>query len=348
MSRTSVPPEINETTKDQLVVLSRGQKTEKRLSLRAQLILDWYNGLSYQESSGKNNVSEMAISKWRKRFRKKGIEGLKDSPRSGKPIEISEATRKKVVHFACSKPTEKEGKRRYSQSEIAKKVGISQSMVSDILKSEKLRPHKTEYWCGISPDPEFEKKMVEIVGLYLNPPENALVLSVDEKTQIQALDRTQPELPLIKGKNRRLTNTYKRNGTVNLIAALSVHEGEVTARNIERNNSDNFLKFLRLLDRKYRNVELHLILDNLAVHKNKKVKEWLSKKRKFHVHYTPTYSSWLNQIEIWFSILTRDVLKDAVWTSKKQLVDELLNYIKYYNEKKAKPFNWTYGKNKIN
>jgi len=190
--------------------------------------------------------------------------------------------------------------------------------------------------------------MVNIVGLYLNPPSNAIVLSVDEKTQIQALDRTQPELPMKKGQVRRLTNTYKRNGVVNLIAALAVHTGEVTARNIERNNASNFLKFLKLIDRKYRNVEIHIILDNLSVHKNKEVKEWLSKKRKFYVHYTPTYSSWLNQIETWFSIMTRDVLKDSVWRSKKELVDELMHYIKMYNKHKAKPFQWTYGNRKAN
>ena len=170
--------------------------------------------------------------------------------------------------------------------------------------------------------------MIAIVGLYLNPPEKALVLSVDEKTQIQALDRTQPELPLRAGHPRRLTTTYKRNGTVNLVAALAVHTGEITAKEIDRNNSVNFLKFLKQLDRKYRNVELHLIMDNLSVHKNKTVRQWLAGKRKFHVHFTPTYSSWLNQIEIWFSILTHDILKDGVWHSKQHLFDQLMSYIK--------------------
>lgn len=344
MARTSTFPIIDEQTKEQLLTYARSHKLEKRLCLRSQLILDWMKNLSYKESASKNQVSEMVVAKWRKRFKKNGIAGLQDNPRSGKPSSISEATRNKVIHYACSKPSD--GRSRYSQADIAEKTQISQSMVSEILKRDQLKPHKTEYWCGKSPDPEFEEKMVNIVGLYLNPPENALVLSVDEKTQIQALDRTQPELPMRKGKVRRLTNTYKRNGTVSLIAALAVHDGSVTARNIDRNDADNFLKFLKLLDRKYRNVELHLILDNLSVHKNKKVQEWVAKKRKFHVHFTPTYSSWLNQIEIWFGILTRDVLKDAVWHSKKQLIDQLMDYIKYYNDKRAKPFKWTYGKTK--
>lgn len=346
MARTSSPPSLEKQTKGQLLAYVNSHTAQQRMALRAQLILDWVDGLTYIESAQKNNVSEPTIAKWRKRFKARGLEGLQDKQRSGKPAEITLAQRKKVVHLACSKPSD--GRQRRSQTEIAEQVGISQSMVSEILQAEQLRPHKTEYWCGKSPDPAFEEKMIDIVGLYLDPPEKALVLSVDEKTQIQALDRTQPELPLKKGKNRKLTTTYKRNGTANLIAALAVHQGEVTGREISRNNSENFLKFLRVLDRKYRNVQIHLIMDNLRVHKSKKVTQWLEGKRKFHVHYTPTYSSWLNQIEIWFSILSRKVLKDAVWKSEKQLIQALMSYIKYYNKHKAKPFNWTYGKESIN
>lgn len=346
MGRKYNPPEITQDTKEQLIAYVNSHTVEQRIALRSQIILDWIEGLSYKASAAKNRVTEMVIAKWRKRFAEKGLEGLMDAKRSGKPVTISEEMRKKVIHLACSKPND--GRRKRSQKDIAEITGISQSKVSQILLESELRPHKTEYWCGISPDPEFETKMIDIVGLYLNPPANAIVLSVDEKTQIQALDRTQPELPMKKGQVRRLTNTYKRNGIVNLIAALAVHTGEITARNIERNNASNFLKFLKLLDRKYRNVEIHIILDNLSVHKNKDVKEWLNRKRKFHIHYTPTYSSWLNQIETWFSIMTRDVLKDSIWGSKRQLVDELMRYIKMYNTHKAKPFQWTYGNNKIN
>jgi len=346
MGRKYNLPEIPQETKSQLIAYANSHKVEHRMAQRSQIILDWMEGLSYKASAAKNDVTEMVIAKWRKRFCKDGLKGLMDSQRTGKPISISEEIRNKVIHLACSKPND--GRRKRSQKDIAKLTGISQSKVSQILLENELRPHKTEYWCGKSPDPEFETKMIDIVGLYLNPPSNAIVLSVDEKTQIQALDRTQPELPMKRGQVRRLTNTYKRNGIVNLIAALAVHTGEITARNIERNNATNFLKFLRLIDRKYRNVEIHIIIDNLAVHKNKEVKEWLNSKRKFHVHYTPTYSSWLNQIETWFSIMTRDVLKDSVWRSKKELVDELMRYIKMYNNHKAKPFQWTYGTHKIN
>ena len=174
------------------------------------------------------------------------------------------------------------------------------------------------------------------------PPENALVICVDEKTQIQALDRTQPELPLRTGNPKRQTTTYKRNGTVSLIAALAVHTGEVTAKTIKSNNAENFLKFLKSLDRKYRNKKLHVIADNLSIHKHKDVKQWLEGKRKVQLHFTPTYSSWLNQVEIWFNILTKDVVKGGIWQSSEQLAAQLLEYVKNYNATRAKPFRWTY------
>ena len=176
----------------------------------------------------------------------------------------------------------------------------------------------------------------------MSPPENAIVICVDEKTQIQALDRTQPELPLRSGNPKRHTATYKRNGTVSLIAALSVHTGEVTAKTIKSNNAENFLKFLKRLDRKYRNKKIHIIADNLSIHKHKDVKQWLEGKRKVKLHFTPTYSSWLNQVEIWFNILTKDVVKGGIWQSSQQLANQLMEYVKTYNQTRAKPFQWTY------
>ena len=226
-------------------------------------------------------------------------------------------------------------------------IGISQSKVHQILKQADLKPHKIEYWCGKSPDPEFESKMLNIVGLYMNPPENAVVICVDEKTQIQALDRTQPVLPLKEKAPKRLTATYKRNGTVALIAALAVHTGEITAKTMSSNNADNFLSFLKKLDRTYRHKTLHIIVDNLSVHKNQSVKEWLKRKRKIKLHFTPTYSSWLNQVEIWFNILTKDVLKGGTWKSVEQLTRQMLEYIVTYNKTRAKPFTWTYTGNPL-
>jgi transposase len=304
-------------------------------------------GNSYDSIKAELRVGREAIAKWKKRFILLGIEGLKDAPRPGKPAIYDEADKARVIQKACSKPGG--GYSNWSQRRIAKELGMSQSTVQGILKSHDLKPHKVEYWCGKSTDPEFEEKMLNVVGLYMNPPENALVLSVDEKTQIQALDRSQPELPLRAGNPKRLTATYKRNGTVSLIAALSVHDGEITANTMDKNNSKNFLAFLKKIYRKYPRKHLHVIADNLNVHKHKDVKEWVESKKRMTIHFTPTYSSWLNQIEIWFNILTKDVIKGAVWHSKEQLAKQIITYGDTYNKERAKPFEWTYkGKKKIN
>jgi len=176
----------------------------------------------------------------------------------------------------------------------------------------------------------------------MNPPENALVLCVDEKSQIQALDRTQPLLPMRPSNPKRLTATYKRNGTTCLLAALAVHEGTVDGRCVERNNHEDFLRYLKHLYRKFPGKELHVIVDNLSVHKHQKVKDWVSRRRRLTMHFTPTYSSWLNQVEIWFNIFARDVLRGGVWRSKQELVNQIMTYVKQYNELWAKPFKWTY------
>lgn len=320
--------------------MQRSLKIEKRYSQRAAIILLSLENKTLDEIISIARLSKPVVNKWRQRFRKMGIEGLKDAPRSGKPAVISAEQKATVIQKSCQKP--EGGYTNWSQKRIGEAVGISQSKVHQILKQADLKPHKIEYWCGKSPDPEFESKMVNIVGLYMNPPENAIVLCVDEKTQIQALDRTQPVLPLKEKAPKRLTATYKRNGTTALIAALAVHTGQVTAQTMQSNNADNFLSFLKKLDRAYTNKTLHIIVDNLNVHKDKKVSEWLRKKRKIKMHFTPTYSSWLNQIEIWFNILTKDVLKGGVWKSVDQLTKQMLEYIDTYNRTRAKPFAWTY------
>ena len=340
MARKSKPIAATSEQKTELLSMRRSLKLEKRYSDRAQIILLSLAGASLDSIQEKTGLSRRAVNKWRNRFRQFGIEGLKDAPRSGKPITISAERKAMVIQKACQRPTG--GYTNWSQDRIAKEVGMSQGMVSRILKKADLKPHKIEYWCGKSPDPEFEAKMINIVALYMNPPENALVLCVDEKTQMQALDRTQPELPLRTGLSKRQTATYKRNGTVALIAALAVHSGEVTGQTIESNNAENFLKFLKKLDRTYRNKTLHIVVDNLSIHKNKIVKQWLDGKRKIKLHFTPTYASWLNQIEIWFNILSKDVIKGGIWKSAKQMAEQIIEYIKTYNSTRAKPFEWIY------
>lgn len=340
MARIGQPIILSMEEKQELLTMSRSHKLEKRYVERANIILYSAQGKSLDEIISLTGKSKPVVNKWRQRFRKEKLQGLKDAPRSGKPKIITPEQKAMVIEKACTKP--EGGYTNWSQKRIGKAIGISQSKVFQILKQADLKPHKIEYWCGISRDPEFEQKMLNIVGLYMNPPENAIVICVDEKTQIQALDRTQPELPLRSGTPKRQTSTYKRNGTVSLIAALAVHTGEVTAKTIKSNNAVNFLKFLKSLDRKYRNKKLYIIADNLSIHKHKDIKEWLKNKRKIQLHFTPTYSSWLNQVEIWFNILTKDVVKGGIWQSSKQLADQLMQYVVTYNKTRAKPFQWTY------
>lgn len=345
MARKSQPIEATQEQKNELLIMSRSLKLDKRYVDRSKVILFSLEGKQLNEIITLTGLSRPNVNKWRQRYRVAGINGLYDAPRSGKPSVITAEQKVAVIQKACEKPSG--GYTNWSQKRIGNEIGISQSKVHQILKNADLKPHKIEHWCGKSPDPEFESKMLAIVGLYMNPPENALVLCVDEKTQIQALDRTQPVLPLKEGNPKRMTATYKRNGTVSLIAALAVHTGEITANPIKANNVETFLAFLKKLDRTYRNKTLHIIVDNLSVHKNVKIAEWLASKRKIKLYFTPTYSSWLNQVEIWFNILSKDVLKGGVWKSTQQLTDQMMEYIKTYNLTRAKPFSWTYTGNAL-
>lgn len=315
-------------------------KTEQRIALRSRVILLAANGLKLKDIAVETGLNWQSCLKWRKRFLANGLEGLLDKAGRGRPLTISPEERVSVVALACTTPPD--GSTRWSVRKLAEVTGHSKSAVQKILAEGAIKPHKTKYWCGKSPDPEFAEKQAAIIGLYMNPPENALVLSVDEKSQIQALDRTQPLLPMRPGTPKRLTATYKRNGTTCLLAALAVHAGTIEGRCVESSNHEEFLKFLKLLYRKFPGKHLHVIVDNLAVHKHQKVMDWIGSKRRMTLHFTPTYSSWLNQVEIWFNIFARDVLKDGVWRSKQQLVGQIMEYIKSYNELWAKPFKWTY------
>lgn len=336
-------PEIclEDADRIELERLVAGHSTERRMVDRARVILLSADGVTVPQIRERVGLSQKSISKWRGRFAQFGLVGLRDEPRPGKPRIYDASARVALNALACSTPDD--GSTNWSVRKLAGKTGMSSATVQRILAADLLKPHKVEQWCGKSPDPEFDAKQADIIGLYLNPPVGALVLSVDEKSQIQALDRTQPELPMRPGNPRRQTATYKRNGTTCLLAALSVHEGNVDARCVDSNNHENFLAFLKFLYRKYPGIELHVILDNLAVHKQKDVKEWVAKRKRLTLHFTPTYASWLNQIEIWFNIVTRDVLRGGVWPTKKQLVDQLMHYVRTYNDSgRAKPFNWTY------
>jgi transcriptional regulator with XRE-family HTH domain len=333
--------ELAEGERDDLDRIVAAHSSERRMVDRARVVLLSADGVTVSEICSRTGLGPSAVKKWRARFADGGIDALRDAPRSGKPRVYDASARVAVTALACTKP--EDGSTNWSVRKLARMSGMSPATVQRILAADVLKPHKVEQWCGKSPDPDFDAKQADIIGLYLDPPAGALVLSVDEKSQIQALDRTQPELPMRSGNPRRQTATYKRNGTTCLLAALEVHRGGIQARCVDSNNSDNFLKFLKHLYRTYPHVELHVILDNLSVHKSEEVKKWVAKRKRLTLHFTPTYSSWLNQIEIWFNILTRDVVRGGVWQSKQQLVNQLMTYVKSYNETQAKPFNWTYA-----
>lgn len=340
MARKAKPLNIPPEDLQELQTMSRANRLDHRYVIRSRIVLSLHEGKTYDQVQKKLSVSRQAVAKWKFRYLQFGINGLMDKSGRGAKPTYTDVDKARIVQKACEKPSG--GYTNWSQRRIAKELGVSQTMVHKTLKEHALKPHKVDYWCGKSTDPEFEEKMLNVIGLYMNPPEHALVLSVDEKTQMQALDRSQPELPLRSGQAKRHTTTYKRHGTVALIAALAVHQGQITAEPMDKNNNETFLRFLKKLYRKYPNLHLHIIVDNLNVHKHKKVTDWVASKKRLTLHFTPTYSSWLNQVEIWFNMLTRDVLKGGIWHSKKQLVDQLMDYIETYNKTRAKPFKWTF------
>lgn len=326
--------------KQTLTMWSKAGTTQQRLAQRARVILASAQGLDLREVVRQSGLSRQNCSKWRARFEAERLPGLQDRARSGRSMTISPELRLKVTALACTKP--RDGSNAWTLRKLERALGVSNASIYRILNEGRLKPHKMEYWCGKSPDPEFETKQAAILGLYLDPPDNALVLSVDEKTSIQALDRTQPMLPLEPDRPRRQTATYTRHGTTCLLASLAVHSGEVAGRCVDRNTHQEFLGFLKFLYRKYPGKHLHIIMDNLTTHKHREVTAWAAKRRRLTIYFTPTYASWLNQVEIWFNIFSRDVIRGGIWHSKKELVNQIMLYIKKYTEERAHPFKWTY------
>jgi transposase len=314
--------ELTEEEAVELRMLVNAGTTEQRIAVRARVVLAAAQGMTLPEISSRVGLSVNSCLKWRKRFVQSRLDGLIDREGRGRPREISQEQRLEVMALACTTPVD--GSNHWSVRKLADATGFSVGAVHGILNAGDLKPHKVRHWCGKSPDPEFAAKQAAIIGLYVDPPVNALVLCVDEKSQIQALDRTQPLLPMRSGAPKRLTATYKRNGTTCLLAAFAVHEGTIKGRCVDSTNHVNFLNFLKHLYRSNPGRELHIIADNLSAHKHKDVIEWAEKRRRLHLHFTPTYASWLNQIEIWFNIFTRDVLKGGVWRSKQALVMSIM------------------------
>lgn len=281
-------------------------------------------------------VSRSTVVKWRRKFVEKRLAGLTDAPRSGRKPSYDQQVVTKLIARTLDAP---ENMTHWSSREMAKEFNMSHMTVHRIWKKNNLKPHLVKTF-KYSNDKMLEDKVVDIVGLYLNPPEDALVLSVDEKSQIQALDRTQPLLPLKPHHVERRTHDYKRHGTTTLFAALDTANGAVIGRCYKRHRHQEFLNFLNLINRsvaKYKDV--HIITDNYSTHKHEKVSKWFKRHKRFHIHFTPTSASWMNQVETWFGILQAKRIKRGVFVSVKDLIEKIESFIKHYNEN-ANPFKW--------
>src|SRR5215470_2764464 len=342
MPRVAPAISLTQPTKATLEHLVRSPSTPQNLAQRSRIILAAAAGKNNQQIAGELKLPEVTVSKWRRCFAGQGLDGLRDAPRSGRPLKHSQEIIQRVQTRVCQQP---EFYSRWSVRTLARDLGLPASTVHQMLVASHLQPHRIRTFT-FSPDPDFEAKLLDIVGLYLNPPQNALVLCVDEKTGIQALDRTQPLLPLSAKKPRSWTNEYVRHGTQTLLAALEIASGKVVAHVKQRRTSVNFLRFLRDVVAAFPRRELHMILDNLNIHKNEAARRRLERHPRVHFHYTPTHASWVNMVECFFSILTRQGLSQSVHTSKRQLKEFLLDYISRNNEN-PKPFVWTKGPEKL-
>src|SRR5216684_7966062 len=338
MPRVAPAVSLDHATKATLDRLVRSTSTRHGLVQRYRIILAAAAGKTNQQIAGDVQMPEVTVSKWRRRFASRGLEGLQDAARCGRPVKHGLEIVQRVQRRACQQP---EHYSRWSVRTLAQDLRLPHSTVHAILHAAKLQPHRIRTFT-FSPDPDFEAKLLDIVGLYLNPPENALVLCVDEKTGIQALNRTQPGLPLRAGKPRAWTNEYVRHGTQTLLAALEIATGKVVAHVRDRRTTVDFLSFMDEVVKSYPLGELHVVLDNLNIHKNDAAKQWLLRHPRVHFHYTATHASWMNMIECFFSILTRQALTQSVQRSKKDLKDLLIRYLKKYSENPT-PFTWTKG-----
>jgi len=336
-----VAPQItlDDKTRKILQRWSRGRSTPARLVLRAKIVLLAAQGKQNNDIAVELGTERTIVGRWRSRFAQHGLVGIeKDAPRGGrKPTK-----RNRVVRRILEKTTQQTplNATHWSTRSLAKELGTSPSMVHRVWKANGLKPHLAKTF-KVSNDPHFVEKLIDVVGLYLNPPEHALVLCADEKSQIQALDRTQPGLPLKKGRCGTMTHDYKRNGTTTLFAALEMAEGRLIGTCMNRHRHQEWIKFLKLIDAETpKALDLHLIVDNYATHKHPKVKAWLKRHPRFHMHFTPTASSWLNLVERWFREITDRRIRRGTFGNVKQLQQAITDYIDAHNEN-PQAFKWT-------
>lgn len=307
---------------------TRAATTPQRDNLRARIILLRARGKKLEEVAEQLGMSIPSVSKWSRRFQSRGLEGLSDAPGRGRKPWLPEEKIEQVLTRVTQPPR---GRRRWSVRTMAKAVGISHDSVRRIWKKNDLKPHLTRTF-KLSRDPQFEPKFWDVIGLYLNPPDKALVLCCDEKSQCQALERTQPGLPLGAGHIRTETHDYYRHGTITLFAALNYLDGKIISRTEPSHTHVEWLRFLKQLDRETpKGTDLHLIIDNYATHKHANVKAWLQRHPRFHLHFTPTGSSWLNLIERFFADLTQDAVRGGSFTSVRQLIVAIEEYLALRN-----------------
>ncbi len=335
--RVLEPLTLTEEQRDVLTGWTRRRKTAQALALRARIILRCAKGGSNLAVAEALDVSRLTVGKWRRRFWDLGVDGLLDEPRPGAPRKITDADVERVITRTLeSTPRDAT---HWSTRSMAEEVGLSQTAISRIWRAFSLQPHRTETF-KLSNDPLFVDKVRDIVGLYLDPPDKALVLCVDEKSQIQALDRTQPLLPLRPGQAERRTHDYVRHGTTTLFAALDVKSGRIIGKCYRKHRATEFRRFLNRIDAAVPDdLDVHLILDNYGTHKTPAIRRWLARRPRYHVHFTPTYSSWINLVERWFAALTQKQLRRGVHRSTRQLETALRNYVEIHNED-PHPFVW--------
>jgi transposase len=336
---------LSSADRKQLEALNRHRSTPSGIVLRINIILGAADGLANRALARELGTSVPTVLLWRKRYESDGLSGLlQDRPRSGRPKRISEEQETAIVE-ATMKTLPKDATQ-WSVRTMAAAQKVSSATVQRIWKKHKLEPHRVESF-KFSNDPQFAGKVRDIVGLYMKPPAKAIVLSVDEKSQIQALDRTQPILPLRPGLPERRTHDYKRHGTTTLFAALNVLEGTVIGTCLPKHRHQEFLRFLDQIDQSADPIlDVHLILDNYGTHKHPAVKKWLAARPRYHVHFTPTSSSWLNQIERWFAEITRKRIRRGTFRSVRDLTAAIQNYIRIYN-KNPQPFQWVASASRI-
>jgi len=338
MGRPLAPLTLSESERDELRSITRSRSMPQSLATRARIVLLSADGASNTDIAERLGLSKPTVGIWRKRYVMQRIAGLYDEPRPGGPRSIRDEQVATLLRKTL-KTKPKDGTH-WSCRSIAAETKLSKSTVQRVWKAFGLQPHRQKHF-KISTDPFFVEKVRDIVGLYLNPPDHAVVLCVDEKSQIQALDRTAPLLPLGLGYVEGVTHDYVRHGTTTLFAALDIATGRVLTKCKQRHRHQEFLQFLRHIEASVpKKLDVHLVVDNYATHKHENVRRWLAARPRFHIHYTPTYSSWLNQVEIWFNIITQSAIRRGTFRSVRDLTQKIEAFVKHYN-RKSRPFAWT-------